>query len=113
MPQFTQWNVPSPFSNVLFNPAAVDKSIAELGHLDVERQKLGLERDQLAKEQAFTDRLIEAAKNAAGTETGTAPTGGGGGGALGGPPDINTPAGQVAQRTAAFWSSARGSSSTR
>jgi hypothetical protein len=105
MPQFTQWNVPSPFSNVLFNPAAVDKSIAELGHLGVERERLDLDRAQMAKDQAFTDRLIEAAKNAAGTETGTAPAGGGGGGALGGPPDINTPAGQVAQRTAAFWSS--------
>jgi len=105
MPQFTQWNVPSPFSNVLFNPAAVDKSIAELGHLGVERERLDLDRAQMAKDQAFTDRLIEAAKNAAGTETGTAPAGGGGGGALGDPPDINTPAGQVAQRTAAFWSS--------
>jgi len=48
MPQFTQWNVPSPFPNVLFNPAAVDAAIAktqsELGNLDIERQKFGLEK---------------------------------------------------------------------
>jgi hypothetical protein len=50
MPQFTQWNVPSPFSNVLFNPAAVDKSIAELGHLGVERERLDLDRAQMAKD---------------------------------------------------------------
>ena len=53
MPQFTQWNVPSPFPNVLYNPMAVDKAIAEMGHLDVERQRLDLDRDQLAKDQAF------------------------------------------------------------
>jgi len=48
MPDFTQWNVPSPFPNILFNPAAVDAAIAktqsELGNLDIERKKFGLEQ---------------------------------------------------------------------
>ena len=48
MPQFTQWNVPDPFPNILYNPAAVDHAIAqtqsELGNLDVNRQRLGLEQ---------------------------------------------------------------------
>jgi len=48
MPQFTQWNVPDPFPNILYNPAAVDAAIArtqsELGNLDIERQKFGLEK---------------------------------------------------------------------
>ena len=56
MPQFTPWTVQSPFPNVLYNPAAVDKSIAEsqslLGELDINRQKLGLEREKLNQERA-------------------------------------------------------------
>src|SRR4029079_11381663 len=48
MPQFTQWNVPDPFPNILYNPAAVDAAIAktqsELGNLDIERKKFGLEQ---------------------------------------------------------------------
>jgi hypothetical protein len=38
MPQFTQWNVPSPFPNVLYNPAAVDQAANQT----IEgRQKIG------------------------------------------------------------------------
>ncbi len=44
MPQFTQWTLPDPSPNVLFNPMAVDKAIADnqstLGNLDINRQTL-------------------------------------------------------------------------
>ena len=62
MPQFTQWNVPSPFPNVLFNPAAVDASIADsqskLGNLDVARQQLDLERQKLDQARAAGAALL-------------------------------------------------------
>jgi hypothetical protein len=48
MPQFTQWTLPDPSPNILYNPAAVDAAIAktqsELGNLDIERKKFGLEQ---------------------------------------------------------------------
>ena len=51
MPQFTQWNVPDPFPNILYNPMAVDKAIADnqstLGNLDINRQRLGIEQAKL------------------------------------------------------------------
>jgi hypothetical protein len=61
MPDFTQWNVPSPFPNILFNPAAVDAAIAktqsELGNLDINRQELALKQDAAARDVAFGDYL--------------------------------------------------------
>lgn len=62
MPQFTPWNVPSPFPNVLYNPAAVDQAIAasqsQLGELDVARQRLGLEQRKLDLTQAGNAALL-------------------------------------------------------
>jgi hypothetical protein len=62
MPQFTQWNVPNPFPNILYNPAAVDAAIAhtqsELGNLDINRQKLGLEQRKLDLQQSAGEGLI-------------------------------------------------------
>jgi spore germination cell wall hydrolase CwlJ-like protein len=61
MPQFTQWNVPDPFPNILYNPAAVDAAIAktqsELGNLDINRQELKLRQDAAARDVAFGDYL--------------------------------------------------------
>jgi len=61
MPQFTQWNVPDPFPNILYNPAAVDAAIAktqsELGNLDINRQELQLRQDAAARDVAFGDYL--------------------------------------------------------
>ena len=61
MPDFTQWNVPSPFPNILYNPAAVDAAIAktqsELGNLDINRQELALKQDAAARDVAFGDYL--------------------------------------------------------
>jgi len=78
MPQFTQWNVPDPFPNILYNPAAVDAAIAktqsELGNLDIERKKFGLE-------QAKFDRgVTEGEGYISGSLSGTTGTTGGGGG---------------------------------
>ena len=51
MPQFTPWAITNPAPNVLFNPAAVDQSIADtqskLGDLDIRRQQLGIEQQKL------------------------------------------------------------------
>ena len=51
MPQFTQWTVPDPSPNILFNPMAVDKAIADnqstLGNLDINRQTLALAQQKL------------------------------------------------------------------
>ncbi len=38
MPDFTQWNVPTPFTNVLFNPMAVDKAANDA---ETARQQIG------------------------------------------------------------------------
>jgi len=61
MPDFTQWNVPSPFPNILYNPAAVDAAIAktqsELGNLDINRQELQLKKDEFGQTQGFTEYL--------------------------------------------------------
>lgn len=107
MPQFTPWNVPSPAPNVLFNPAAVDAAIADtqskLGELDINRQKLGIEQRKLDLQQSGGQSLIDSLTKGDGTGTGTGTTGETYA-PLGGPPDPNSPAGQVAQRTAAFWS---------
>ena len=63
MPDFTQWTVPTPFTNVLFNPMAVDKAIADnqstLGNLDINRQKLALEQAREADAMAGGKRLID------------------------------------------------------
>ena len=72
MPDFTQWNVPTPFTNVLFNPMAVDKAIADnqstLGNLDINRQKLALEQAREADAMAGGKRLID---SLTGNTTGT------------------------------------------
>jgi hypothetical protein len=72
MPQFTQWNVPDPFPNILYNPAAVDAAIAktqsELGNLDIERKKFGLER------QKFDRGVTEGEGYIGGSLSGTAGT---------------------------------------
>ena len=51
MPQFTQWTVPDPSPNILYNPMAVDKAIADnqstLGNLDINRQTLALAQQKL------------------------------------------------------------------
>ena len=71
MPQFTQWNVPNPFPNILYNPAAVDAAIAktqsELGNLDINRRELALKENKFAQGLSLGD---EFAKNIDGT-TGT------------------------------------------
>jgi hypothetical protein len=72
MPQFTQWTVPDPFPNILYNPAAVDAAIAktqsELGNLDINRQKLALEQAREADAMAGGKRLIDSLTgNATGT----------------------------------------------
>ena len=62
MPQFTPWNVPSPFPNALFNPAAVDQSIADtqskLGQLDINRLQLGIEQQKLDQQRAAGAALL-------------------------------------------------------
>jgi spore germination cell wall hydrolase CwlJ-like protein len=67
MPQFTQWNVPDPFPNILYNPAAVDAAIAktqsELGNLDINRQHLALEQAREADAMAGGKRLIDSLTN--------------------------------------------------
>ena len=82
MPQFTQWNVPSPFPNVLFNPAAVDASIAEtqskLGELGINRERLGLDQQKLDATRA--GNAVWADGNTTGT---TGATSGGDGSFLG------------------------------
>ena len=73
MPDFTQWNVPTPFTNVLYNPMAVDKAIADnqstLGNLDISRQKLELEKSQIADAKQAGQSLIDS------LTSGTAPSG--------------------------------------
>lgn len=73
MPQFTPWNVPSPFPNVLYNPAAVDAAIADtqskLGELDVNRQKLGIEQRKLDLQQSGGQSLIDSLTKGDGTGT--------------------------------------------
>jgi hypothetical protein len=81
MPQFTQWNVPSPFPNVLYNPVAVDAAIAktqsELGNLDINQQELQLKKDEFARGQSFADTWNKSIDGTTGT-TGAAAGGGGG-----------------------------------
>jgi hypothetical protein len=83
MPDFTQWNVPSPFPNILYNPAAVDAVIAktqsELGNLDINRQTLALEQDKAARDVAFGDYLKKSLPTDGTTGTTGAAAGGGGG----------------------------------
>ena len=71
MPQFTPWNVPSPAPNVLYNPAAVDQSIADtqskLGQLDINRQTLGLEQRKLDLQQAGGKSILDALTGEGGT----------------------------------------------
>ena len=80
MPQFTVWNVPSSFPdpNALFDPARIDllkaQSASALGNLDIERQKLGLERERVDRLRQSNDALAPPGN---GDATGT----GGGGGA--------------------------------
>ena len=78
MPDFTQWNVPTPFTNVLFNPMAVDKAIADnqstLGNLDINRQRLGIEQAKLDAVRAGNSVWAD------GDTTGTAGATNGGGG---------------------------------
>ena len=73
MPQFTPWTVQSPFPNVLYNPAAVDKSIAEsqslLGELDIHRQQLGIEQRKLDLQQAGGQSILNSLKGNTGTTT--------------------------------------------
>ena len=85
MPQFTPWNVPSPFPNVLFNPAAVDASIADtqskLGELDIKRERLGLDQQKLDATRA--GNAVWADGNTTGTTGTTGATSGGDGSFLG------------------------------
>ena len=71
MPQFTPWNVPSPFPNVLYNPAAVDQAIADtqskLGQLDINRQTLGLEQRKLDLQQAGGKSILDSLTGGGGT----------------------------------------------
>ena len=71
MPQFTPWNVPSPAPNVLYNPAAVDQSIADtqskLGQLDINRQTLGLEQRKLDLQQAGGKSILDSLTGGGGT----------------------------------------------
>jgi hypothetical protein len=80
MPDFTQWNVPSPFPNILYNPAAVDAAIArtqsELGNLDINQQELQLKKDEFARGQSFADTWNKSIDGTTGT-TGAVPGGGG------------------------------------
>jgi hypothetical protein len=81
MPQFTQWQIVDPTPNVLFNPMAVDESIAkqrsELGNLDINQQRLQLERDKLAQQREAGNALLGRG-DTAGTGTTGASTGAGG-----------------------------------
>ena len=67
MPQFTPWAITNPAPNVLFNPAAVDQSIADtqskLGDLDIRRQTLGLEQQKLDATQAGNRALLDGNTN--------------------------------------------------
>jgi hypothetical protein len=63
MPQFTPWNVTSPEPNILYNPAAVDKSIADvrstLGTLDLNRQKFEFEKSDAEAARQGGQRLLD------------------------------------------------------
>jgi hypothetical protein len=63
MPDFTQWNVPSPFPNILYNPAAVDAAIAktqsELGNLDINRRELALRENKFAQGASLGDEFAK------------------------------------------------------
>jgi hypothetical protein len=81
MPQFTQWTLPDPSPNILFNPMAVDAAIAktqsELGGLDIERQKFGLEKAK------FDRGVTEGEGYIGGSLSGTAETAGASGATVG------------------------------
>ena len=74
MPQFTPWAITNPAPNVLFNPAAVDQSIADtqskLGDLDIRRQQLGIEQQKLDLQRTAGAALLG---GLGGDGTGTAP----------------------------------------
>jgi hypothetical protein len=81
--------------------AAIAKTQSELGNLDINRRELALKQDAATRDLAFGDYLKRSLPTDGTAGTTGAGVGGGGGS---GPPDPNSPAGQVAHRTAAFWS---------